>query len=342
MNRIFNRAFLLAATLITPCAHAAILGQGTTAAGAAFASAAAGDQAFSSLGQPGDAILGGVTTQYVNAQTSTSAIGGTATATASNAGSANGYPFSNNAFGSATPGTIKLSAHNNGSTAVPFPGGSANAGWNDQFTLTGGVNGTTGIWVAPIVLNGSMSAIGNGASGTFQVAAYKNYNVLQPYGTAINAQAYNTFTSLNTTHNGSDIWSSWEYQMAGFGVVDYGPSDSGTLQTLTVTNRVINFAIPFTWGTSFEAGFYANLMAGERASGGFVGQNTSNLDFSHTLTWGGPGYVIGSGGNVTNFNIASASGFNYGSAAVPLPAALWLFGSGLVGLAGVARKRKAV
>lgn len=342
MNKTLKPACLLLATLIAPCAHSAILGQGTTAAGAAFASAASGNQAFSSLGQPGDAIMGGVSTQYVNAQTSTSAVGGTASASASNSGSANGYPFSNHASGSATLGTIKLSASNNGSTATAFPGGSANAGWNDMFTLTGGgANGTTGIWITPIVLNGSMSAIGNGASGTFQVAAYKNYNVLQPYGNALNSQAYNAFTSLNTTHNGSDKYSSWDYQMAGFGVVDYGPSDTDTLQTLTVTNRVINFAIPFTWGTAFEAGFYANLMAGERASGGFAGQNTTNLDFSHTLTWGGPGYVIGNGGNITNFNIASTSGFDYSSAAVPLPATLWLFGSGLIGLLGMAQRKTA-
>jgi hypothetical protein len=190
-----------------------------------------------------------------------------------------------------------------------------------------------------------MSATGNGASGLFQVAAYNNYNSLQPYGAAINAQAYSTFTALNTTHNGSDIWTSWDYQMVGFGVINYGPSDPSTLPTLTVTNRVINFAIPFTWGSSFEAGFYANLMAGERASGGSTVQNQTMLDFSHTLTWGGPGYVIGAGGNVTNFGIASTSGFNYNMpAAIPEPEtyAMMVAGLGLMGFVARRKKQQAV
>ena len=34
-------------------------------------------------------------------------------------------------------------------------------------------------------------------------------------------------------------------------------------------------------------------------------------------------------------------GSNFGQAAVPVPAAVWLFGSGLLGLIGVARRKKA-
>jgi hypothetical protein len=325
-------------------AQAAGLGQGTTPAGAAFASAAAGDQSFSGLGPPGDAVMGGISSQYINVQANTSSVGGTASASASNAGSSNGHTFTNSASATASIGTIRLSANNDGLAAVPFPGGAANAGWNDSFSLSGGgTNGTTGIWVVPIVVNGSMSATGNGASGLFQVAAYSNYNWLQPYGSAINAQAYNTFTALNTTHNGSDISTSWDYQMVGFGVVNYGPSDPSTVATLTVTNRVLNFAIPFTWGSSFEAGFYANLLAGERASGASTVQNQAGLDFSHTLTWGGPGYVIGAGGNITSFNIASISGFNYNiPSAVPEPETyvMMLAGLGLLGFVARLRRQK--
>ena len=35
-------------------------------------------------------------------------------------------------------------------------------------------------------------------------------------------------------------------------------------------------------------------------------------------------------------------GSNFGQAAVPVPAAAWLFGSGLLGLVGIARRKKAV
>ncbi|MCE9618773.1 MAG: hypothetical protein K8R92_02565 [Planctomycetes bacterium] len=339
MSTIFasrrSLSVLALSAMIAPCAMA-IDGQSTTPDGAAFASVAAGSQAFSGLGAPGDAVQGGVSTLYVNAQTSTSGIGGTATANASNSGSSGIYPFSNNAFGSASVGTIKLSAYNNGSMAVSFPGASANAGWNDQFTLTGGgANGTTGIWVVPIVVNGSMTALVNGASGTMQVAAYKSHNILQPYGSAINSQAYNLFNALNTTHNGT-IFSGWDYQMVAFGTTNWGPSDSSSLPFMSISNRTLSFAIPFTWGTAFSAGFYANLMAGERASGGFGGQTTTDLDFSNTILWGGKGYVVGSEGNITDFSIDSLSGFNYGAPA-PAPSTFALLCSSL---AVLARRRR--
>jgi hypothetical protein len=46
--------------------------------------------------------------------------------------------------------------------------------------------------------------------------------------------------------------------------------------------------------------------------------------------------------SLLNWSLASDGTLSYGAAsAVPVPAAVWLFGSGLVGLVGVARRRKA-
>ncbi len=83
-------------------------------------------------------------------------------------------------------------------------GGVANAGWNDQFTLTGGSG--TGIWVVPILVDGRMDAAGSGARGIFEVGVYRNFNRIDAYGG--NTPAYNTFLSLNTTHNGA-IYYGW-------------------------------------------------------------------------------------------------------------------------------------
>lgn len=66
------------------------------------------------------------------------------------------------------------------------------------------------------------------------------------------------------------------------------------------------------------------------------GQNTfTSLPQSITNTVGAHGYLIDSNQNVANFNIG-----NIAVATVPLPASGWLFGSALIGLIGVVRKRK--
>ena len=42
-----------------------------------------------------------------------------------------------------------------------------------------------------------------------------------------------------------------------------------------------------------------------------------------------------------DWNLSADGSLTYGAPAVPVPAAVWLFGSGLIGLVGVARRRKA-
>ena len=49
--------------------------------------------------------------------------------------------------------------------------------------------------------------------------------------------------------------------------------------------------------------------------------------------------VLSAGAMDDNFNVVNSAWTNYSVAAVPVPAAVWLFGSGLLGLAGVARRK---
>ncbi len=89
------------------------------------------------------------------------------------------------------------------------------------------------------------------------------------------------------------------------------------------------------WGTSVR-----NLSATALASEASAGANGDSLyAYSFRLDQTGGGATVQSQGTWT---LDAASGLlNYGSvAAVPVPAAVWMFASGLVGLAGVARRNK--
>lgn len=74
---------------------------------------------------------------------------------------------------------------------------------------------------------------------------------------------------------------------------------------------------------------------------------SASSNFFSTLEWMAIDSVRDSQGNViTGWNVTSASGFDYSRSyasqisAIPVPAAAWLLGSGLCGLAGIARRKK--
>jgi hypothetical protein len=317
------------------------LGQSTTANGAAFSSACAG-VGFSYTGSAGNAINGGISDVSMSCDAKTSAIGATVATGAAKSGviavGAVNTPYADTATGSAGQQFIKLDANNSGSTWTHFSGAQVNGGWNESLTLTAPGKSGTGIYMAPVLVNGQLTANGIGALGSVSLEAYQNHAVLTPYGDALHSQASAAFLAANTTHNGP-IGSSWDYQAVRWQVSDYGPGSSLTLQSMTV-NTTVWFALPFTYGVAFDLGIYAIAAAGETASGGYVHDlNTADISFGHTFAWGGKGYVLAGAQHLTDFNLSSGSGLSYDhayTAAVPEPAstALMLAGLGLFCLRG--------
>jgi hypothetical protein len=296
------------AACILLSAAAATAGQINVPAGSGFANACAGSQIFGSLPNPGDGFSA-PSDQYVTCNTS---IAGAAAASSSFAGS-NGFgsSWTNAATAIGQPGLIKVGASDT-DTGGAFPGASAYAGWNDQITISGGTG--QAVWLVGLHVDGQLSAAGAGALARLGISAYDNHNFLQPYGNSINSFAYSTWLAANGGSAGvrnDAIYFSWDYQGLWWGAVNYGPGDPSNVASYSV-NRMVYFALPFTYGTPFTAGFYRGGVGGGGGSGGVTPAKSAAFDFTHTVTWGGAGQVIDQGNHVNpNFTISSQSGFNY-------------------------------
>jgi len=309
-------------------AGAVPVGQQGTPIGAASVNPCAGLAVSGFNPQPGGVY--GVGSADRNCAEQTSAVNGTAGATAVKSGVANGDLYSATSTASAQPGLIKLQAGNSGSFNTPFSGGAATAGWNDGITL---LNGTgQGIWVFPIHVNGSLSANGLGAYSMASVAIYQNHAAVTANGAT--AAAFNLFHTLSDPIANGTVAFGWDYEQVVFETSDYGPGHPQTLNHMTI-DRTIFFAVPFTYGEEFTLGVWALDVAGETASGGPAVANQATVDLAQTIQWAGPGYVLlPNGSRGLQVEIRSASAFDYdGSAsAVPEPASLWLLTLGVVTL----------
>lgn len=110
---------------------------------------------------------------------------------------------------------------------------------------------------------------------------------------------------------------------------------------------LLNFVLEIAFGTEINLTttldltnqlLFGDLKTGEGVEGV---AGTVTADFAHTVVWGGIRSVsLLDGTVVTDWTSTSGSGFDYGSASVvPVPAAVWLFGPAVAGLAALRRRR---
>jgi hypothetical protein len=162
-----------------------------------------------------------------------------------------------------------------------------------------------------------------------------------------------------------NVAGSLDYTLNGMASVSYNPAAPALAGTFDTVTGALNWTVQdHTMSILIAPGFDANIvltninmvgngssLAGGSATvvsctGGAAGMicpsvGTPPTSNTYTWTWNGTngtltqlinGGVTQSGGNTSGYSFQAVQ-------AVPVPAAAWLFGSALVGLAGIGRKR---
>lgn len=148
----------------------------------------------------------------------------------------------------------------------------------------------------------------------------KNFTTVAPTGT------YSTTTSMGTA--GLNL-SGWTVTWAGIPAINMGGNAWGTCGN-TSTACVSGMARVVTAGTNgaaYTLDYSATVPLGDPSGFGGVKYKLHLVGFMHTS---------GAAAAETNWGAAPTA-----PAEVPVPAAVWLLGSGLLGLVGVARRKKA-
>ncbi|MBX3380021.1 MAG: hypothetical protein KF805_07985 [Phycisphaeraceae bacterium] len=256
---------VVAATGLCSCASAlAGLSQSTISAPGGFGQACAGPDTPGSSPWPGSDFTSLHTAVGSDAQEgSFSGI----SSVSRNAGYSSGN-ISNSSGGSFGMGFISGNAHNNAPNNSHFAQADINGGWKETFLITNAAyTGQSGFMVFTLNVSGSLAAAGFAGAANFRVTGYKNDIQLM-------------INSLFSAGNSDAISTDRQYGNWAVSTSSIGDTKSkGVSGTLT-------FAVPFTFGTTFNLGIYGYARAGMRSASGVAGNSTAEAILAK-LAWGG-------------------------------------------------------
>ncbi|MBI5461574.1 MAG: VPLPA-CTERM sorting domain-containing protein [Gammaproteobacteria bacterium] len=224
-------------------------------------------------------------------------------------------------------GALHANAFAGAAGAVPYIG---------QGTQTRGLAGAT--WIDELTISSPTLTGSAFARATFSLsgglASYSGINNVGALG--------NSTVAAVVRVNGGTVFSSSGQLVSRNGIIETN-TVSGTQSSSGLTGT-FSFDVPFVFGTPFQLS--ASLDAFTQALATVPGDEASAYsNFGSSGYWGGISEVHLANGTVLNgYSLSSTSGFDwtnaYPTSTVPVPAAMWLFGSGLIGLVGVARRRR--
>ena len=175
---------------------------------------------------------------------------------------------------------------------------------------------------SPVVLDGYTIDLVNGSNGS----AYSSFDLS---GLSVSANGYLVLCDDMAAVANCDI------DVTSSGWIQNGGSDGdavallsgGTLVDSVVYEGISGFLAPYAEGGSFTIADSNSIgMSIGRLPNG-IDSNSNAIDFDSACITPGSGNISGTG----DCSISVS--------AVPVPAAVWLFGSGLLGLIGISRRR---
>jgi hypothetical protein len=195
---------------------------------------------------------------------------------------------------------------------------SVSAVWQDGVTINAiGSSGSTGTLTARVFVSGIGDASMPGGPS--------------PSGVDLVTTSY----AVQLLNNGN-VWSGIQ---GGWTTSEDGPFSGDPL------GQEYFLSTQFVFGDSWDLGLEVYLSSWINLFGSNQGTYSGEINLSNTIGWLGIDSITDEFGNpISNFTISSDSGFDWSSAhpsAVPIPPSVWLFSAGLIGLIGVARRKRA-